>query len=238
MDAVTLPPPRRAPRPSEFHGYAVEAVLRKGDPSKARVLLAHRDGRRVVIKDLSPMRPALRALFGRRMLRREIRALEALADFDDVPRLVERIDDDAFAIEFHNAIYLRKKLGRQRLPIILHNFKKAVEALHRRGVVHLDLRQRKNVLVTRTDRVLLIDFESAMVFGRGRLGRFCVRVLGTIDDQAVLKWKRKFVPHLVSKAAHRRARRWRWFGKLWFFKDLLRGLKRLTPRSGSSAAAP
>lgn len=230
MDAAVAPLPRLAQRPAEFHGYVVEAQLRAGDPRKARVLLAHRAGERVVIKDLSPMRPWLRALFGRRMLRREARALAALEGFPHAPRLVERIGDDALVIEFHNAIYLRKNLGSDRLPTILRALKKAVDALHRRGVVHFDLRQRKNVLVTRDDRIVLIDYESAMVFGNGRIGRFLVRGLGAVDDQAVLKWKRKYVPYLVTRAQHRRAKQWRWLGRLWFFKDLLRGLRRVFAR--------
>ena len=59
MPLSPTPRPRLAPRPFEFHGYVVEAVLRPGNPYKARVMLAHRGKQRVVIKDLSPMRPAV-----------------------------------------------------------------------------------------------------------------------------------------------------------------------------------
>lgn len=227
MEITAAPSRRLAPRPVEFHGYVVEAVLRPGDTHKARVLLAHKDGERVVIKDLSPMRAMFRRLFGRRMLRREARAMGALSGFPHAPRLIERIGDDALVIEFHNAIYLRKSLSPLRMPRIMRAFKKAVAALHQRGVVHLDLRQRKNVLVTRKDRVVLIDYESAMVFGPGRLGRWCVAWLSRIDQNAVLKWKLKYVPRLVSKEGHRRARRWKSVGRLWFFKGAFRSLRNL-----------
>jgi predicted Ser/Thr protein kinase len=225
MNALTPTRPRTAPQPVTLHGYVVEAVLRHGDPHKSRVLLAHKDGQRVVIKDLSPMRPFFRTLFGRRMLRREARALDALRGHSGVPRLIERIGDDALAIEFFTAMYLRKSLANERKPRVLKAFAKAVTALHERGVVHLDLRQRKNILVTQDDRVILIDFESALVCGRGWFGRALTALFSPIDRSAVIKWQTRFVPMMLSQADRNREARWRFLKKLWFVKGAARRIR-------------
>jgi predicted Ser/Thr protein kinase len=225
MTPAPTPRTRLAPRPVEFHGYFVEALLRPGSPHKARVLLAYRGGQRVVIKDLSPMRPLLKALFGRRMLRREARALEYLEGFEFTTRLVERISADAIAIEFVNSIYLRKSLAPRRKPAALRSLVAAVQGLHERGVVHFDLRQRKNILVRRDDQVMLIDFESCFVFGRSPLGRFFTRIFSSIDRQAVLKWQAKFLPKMLSKDEASRHQRFQRLRRLWFFKSALRWLR-------------
>ncbi len=222
---------RLAPRPVEFHGYVVEAVLRQGDRYKARVMLGNRGDQRVVIKDLSPMRPFARSLFGRRMLRREARALAYLDGFALVPKLIEKVSEDAIAIEFVNSIYLRKKLARHRKPAVFASLKEAVRGLHERGVVHFDLRQRKNILVRRDDRVMLIDFESALVLGRSSFGKWATRIFSPIDRYAVLKWQAKFLPMMLSKAERRSHERFQRVRQLWFFKSAVRRLAALFGRN-------
>src|SRR5690606_16939636 len=142
-----------------FPGYVVRRVRRGGAVHKGRITIAVKDGGPCVVKDLGTMRPILRRLYGRRNLGREARTLEKLDDFPGTPRLVERISADAIAIEHVRTLhkYLRDKIPREQLPAILRSFEETVAALHARGIVHLDLRQRKNVLVPAADRVVLID---------------------------------------------------------------------------------
>jgi serine/threonine protein kinase len=84
-----------------------------------------------------------------------------------------------------------------------------VRQMHRRGVVHLDLKHRSNLLVTEQGDPLVLDFESAVRFNpRSLVGRAAVALLGQFDWLAVANWKRRLCPQMLraSPGARRRAR--------------------------------
>lgn len=230
----------RAPLPG-FPGYSVDGIHRAGAAYKARIVRARRGDLACIIKDLTPMRPLFRWLYGRRMLRREAAMLEKLAGFAAAPRLVERIGRDAIAVErvATRYKYLRKKIPPAAMPGVLAALGEAVAGLHRRGIVHLDLRQRKNILVPADDRVVLIDFESARDLGTGFLGRrVLMPLLGRIDRAAVLKWRVKFTPDQVSEEERRRLRRHDALKRLWPWKALGRLLRRCFRSDGTARLRP
>ena len=77
-----------------------------------------------------------------------------------------------------------------QLEGVLTELESAVRGLHARGVVHLDLRHRSNVLVARDGRPVLIDFASAVCFRPGGLGaRLLLPWLARVDLQAYRKWE-------------------------------------------------
>lgn len=213
----------------ELKGYEIEGVQRPGAIHKGRVLLGRKGDQECVIKDLSPMLPFYRILFGRRNLRREARVLEELHDFPGSPLLVERISRDAIAIARVPTIYkyLRTKIPRRYLPRVLDAFEATVKALHERGYVHLDLRQRKNVLIPDHDQVVLVDFESCRRF-TGPLGRNLIfPFLARIDRAAVLKWRAKMAPETLDSGQMRCVRRYRVWKVFWPWKRLGKGMRRL-----------
>lgn len=219
--------PASDPELPSFDGYVVRKVKRDGAVHKGRVSIARKDGVVCVVKDLGTMRPSFRWLFGRRNLAREARALEKLADFEGAPRLIERISKDAIAIEFVPTLhkYLRDKIPRSQLPAILRSFEETVARLHARGFVHLDLRQRKNVLVPAADRVILIDFESSRDLS-GPVGRLLLPWLARVDRAAVLKWKVKFTPELCTPAEIAKVARYASWKRVWPWKKLGRVARR------------
>jgi serine/threonine protein kinase len=75
----------------------------------------------------------------------------------------------------------------------------ALAEMHRRGVVHLDLRNRTNVLSDEAGRPVLIDFGSALVFTPGGWSaRWLLPLFASFDRRALAKWHAK---------QHRRKRR-------------------------------
>jgi RIO-like serine/threonine protein kinase len=67
--------------------------------------------------------------------------------------------------------------------------------MHERGVVHLDLRQRRNVIVTPDARPAILDFGGALCLRPGsRLFAF----LAEIDRSGVLKYKNRALPGSLS----------------------------------------
>jgi RIO-like serine/threonine protein kinase len=79
-----------------------------------------------------------------------------------------------------------------------------VAAMHERGVVHLDLRQRRNILIRPDGTAAVIDFGAALCL---RPGSPLLRRLARIDDSGVLKYKQRARPgSLTADEAARLAR--------------------------------
>jgi hypothetical protein len=188
--------------------------IHPGSPTKAAIRVCDSGGRRIVVKDVRGMHPIVRWLYGRRVLRREERALRALAGVPGVPPLLGRIDADALALEFVAAEPIHRHLEAARLRHACAQLAERIEQLHRRGVVHLDLRQKRNVLVDAQGEVYLVDFQSAWVLKPGGLA---LRMLAPFDRSAELKFRWRYAPELLDAAECAKARRLERLGRLWIF---------------------
>ena len=105
-----------------------------------------------------------------------------------------------------------------------------VSALHRRGVVHLDLKHRSNVVTTVDGHPVILDFASGLCFNPNWFGgRLAVKLFGAADRLAVVKWKRRLCPELLSEAEQRRLSRVRRF-EVWLPNSLIKGVLRLLRR--------
>jgi hypothetical protein len=71
----------------------------------------------------------------------------------------------------------------------------AIDGMHARGVAHLDLRHRSNVLADAAGRPVLIDFGSAVCLRPGGLvARLLLPLLAWIDRRALEKWRVRLEP--------------------------------------------
>lgn len=179
--------PRAALRRADLRGQT-RAVLHRGRARNPDVLLVATGDGLVVVKDFAPRGAVMRRLLGPWLHRREIRAYRALADHPSVPRFLGRIDALAFALEYRPGRRMSRRLAGALPDGFIDRLADAVRAMHARGVVHLDLRHRSNVLVDERGDPVLIDFASALVLApRGLL----VRWLGRFDWNAVEKWRQR-----------------------------------------------
>lgn len=163
-------------------------VLHHGRARNPDVLLVATPDGPVVVKDFAPRGPFVRALLGPWLQRREMRAYRALAGHPAVPRLLGPIDALAFAVEYRPGRRMSRRLAGTLAPGFVARLSDAVRAMHERGVVHLDLRHRSNVLVDEGGDPVLIDFASALVL---RPGSRLVRWLARFDWSAVEKWRQR-----------------------------------------------
>lgn len=171
---------------------ATEQVLNLGSRRNPDVLLVRHAGGLVVVKDFAPRGWFVRRWLGPWLARREQRAWQALAGHPCVPRLVGPIDPLAFAVEYRPG---RTLFGARRQPVpegFLAALGEALAEMHRRGVVHLDLKNRTNVLSDEHGRPVLIDFGAALVFTPGsRAARFLLPLFAFFDRRALDKWNAK-----------------------------------------------
>ena len=148
-------------------------------------------GREFVLRDTGKARWWL-AWLGKRLCRREARALARLDGLTGTPRLIEE-----------NATGLRREwiegrpmqVARPRNADYYRAARRLVSALHRRGVAHNDLAKETNWLVTPTGQPAIVDFQLALVSRRrGRLFRSLARE----DLRHLLKHKRGYCPECLT----------------------------------------
>jgi predicted Ser/Thr protein kinase len=191
-EAAAQPAGHAGPPARSALAAATERVLNRGGRSNPDVLLVRHAGGLVVVKDFAPRGRFVRRWLGPWLCARELRAWRALEGHPAVPRLIGAVDRLAFAVEYRPGETLFS--GRlQPVPEgFLAQLEEAVAEMHRRGVVHLDLRNRTNVLRDENGRPVLIDFGSALVFRpRGFLARWLLPPLAAFDRRALRKWRTK-----------------------------------------------
>ena len=181
---------------------STERILNRGGWGNPDVLLVGTPAGRVVVKDFAPRRAWLRRSFGRWLLARELRAYRRLEGVAAVPRLLGRLDADAIVIEYRPGVLLSRSLAGTLPDGFLGELEDAIESMHRRGVVHLDLRHRSNILAGDDGHPVVLDFASAIRFdptcASGRAG---IGLLAWIDRRALRKWRARLGQPLASSGA-------------------------------------
>ena len=172
-------------------------VLRPKSWVAPEVRLLDIDGRPAVLKDFAPLPLATRLTVGLSLIRWEVPILRRLIGLEGVPQLLYTVDRFAFVMSYIEARPLYKVPAAELPAGIFERVLDLVDALHARGVVHLDLRQRKNTLLTKDNRPAIIDFAAAMHFGKdGKIFRF----MKNVDRTAILKLKNRVHPGSLSEA--------------------------------------
>jgi hypothetical protein len=181
--AVSLPVPQRS---DLVRGVCISA----GGFANPDVFTLEHAGARLVVKDFAPRSRLVRATLSRWIVRREQRAWRALANHAAVPRWAGAIDALAFAVEQRAGRPLSRSVARETPAAFFVQLARAIDEMHARGVVHLDLRHQGNVLVGDDGAPVLVDFGSALVLPPGSVrARLAVALLGWIDRSAVAKWR-------------------------------------------------
>ena len=169
-------------------------VLNRGGWGNPDVLLVRVGEREVVVKDYRPRSGWVRATIGRLATTREIAVYRALRGSPAVPRLLGCIDELAFALDYRPGTPVSRKLATTVPRSFLDELTAAVDGIHARGVVHLDLRHRSNVLFGADGHPVLIDFATALRFRPRTLGRWTLfPVLCWFDRAALRKWRARLV---------------------------------------------
>lgn len=124
------------------------------------------------------------------MLRHEHRVYQQLMEFEGVPECYGLIDNKYLALERVNGQPIR-----QRRPvndeIFFTRLFKLVEQLHQRGVAHMDLKKKDNLLVSTDDTPFIIDFGTAVILKKGfhPINTYLFKLARRFDYNAWIKHK-------------------------------------------------
>jgi RIO-like serine/threonine protein kinase len=162
-----------------------------------------------VIRDTRPARPWARWL-ARYLMRRERIALAHLAGtLEGIPRILSADRNSLTRAWIEGA---PMHLARPHDPAYFRAALRLLRRLHAAGVLHNDLAQETNWLVTPEGLPALVDFQLATVLGRrGRLAR----ARGHDDLRHLLKHKRTYLPDRLTARERRVLARRSLVSRLW-----------------------
>ena len=186
---------------------------RFGKPDLNRVEV---EGRSLMVKDVRNKNFFLRWTLGLWLIHKEWTIYSRLSGTKSIPQPIDRIDRFAFAMEFIPGRSILR--GEPLPPSFLPELEKVLREVHGRGVVHLDLRHKGNILVTEKGEPFLIDFNSSFAFkGKGFLRRFLFPLLRWVDYGGLLKLKKRISPSLMTPEERAFVKRFDRLRRLWFF---------------------
>ena len=197
---------QRRPEPDALKGR----VLRdKGGFLSPVVSVVDHEGRPAVLKDYRKKNAVTRGLLAPSLVKREFAVLRHLEGIPGIPKAYAVVEKRALLLEYVQGQTINKFKAGELPDRVFERLCDLVRAMHARGVVHLDLRQRKNILIA-GEQPWLIDFANAMK------GRLTAR-LRAVDESALLKFKQRNWPHLLSDADREAIRSHKFLRKFWIF---------------------
>jgi len=183
-------------------------ILKQGGGYEPDLCVYSMGDEEIVLKDFSARRGAWRELLGAVLTMREARILRVLKGMEGVPQFRGRPDRYSVAMT-----YVPGRRVSRRNPAVGNNegfvreLESIVSEMHRRGVVHLDLKHQSNLLLSSRGRPVVLDFASSLYFNpRWPGGTLVVKLLGHLDWLAVANWKRRLCPGALSPSDRRMAR--------------------------------
>lgn len=195
--------------------------LATGRWGNADLIRCRHNGKIWVIKDFSPCPPLVKKTWGRWMASREYRALRCLQGIAGIPEEPFQMDQYAVGYRFIPGKTLRESDSAAIPTDFFHEFEALVFRMHARQMVHLDIRNRRNILVTDAGKPALLDFQSSLDLHH--IPPMLHQLLKDIDLSGVYKNWLKIRPDLLDQTRRHHLERINRRRKLWFFKGYMVG---------------
>ncbi len=191
-------------------------VLSKGRWANADLYLCRHEGIDWVVKDFKPCSPIVRYTWGWLMVRREFEALTKLQGITGVPRAPFMLDRFALCYRYIEG----KTLGDTQAKDLGDDFFPKLEALvqqiHAMHMAHLDIRNRRNILVDTSGAPALLDFQNAVNLEKAPW--FLRNLFKEIDLSGVYKNWNKYKPESLDPVRRERLEALNKKRAFWIFK--------------------
>jgi serine/threonine protein kinase len=191
-------------------------MIKEGTSLKPDLYQIDLNGKAIIVKDIYHKNFFYRWTIGLWLIKKEWKIYLRLKGIKGIPKVFNRIDRFSFSMEYINGREIRR--GEKVSASFFVYLKKIIDEIHAKGVVHLDLRHKGNILVNEHGEPFLIDFNSALYFKRnGILKRFLFPILTAIDYGGFLKLKQRVSPSTMSPEEIALLKKINWLRNLWIF---------------------
>ena len=194
-------------------------LMRRGHWAKADIKRASTDHGNAILKDFAHKHWMVQSI-GRLQHRRETGALARLKGIPGIPSCFGSVVPCGLLLEEIKGerITRWRRRSSEEIERMFESLTRLVDAMHARGVAHLDLRKRDNILIRQDGTPGIIDFNASVYLEPGRLpARLLLPILRWVDQQALLKWKLLLRPSLLTPEQRRQHRFANFLRRLWIF---------------------
>lgn len=117
-----------------------------------------------IFKDFKSRNILVRNTIGRFLIFREFKIINKLKGITGIPEDAFPVDEYSLAYRFIEGTNLRKAIseGRKISKNFFEKLEDTVRQIHKRGIVHLDLRNAENIIISQQDEPFIVDFQSAL----------------------------------------------------------------------------
>ncbi len=193
---------------------------------KPDILIVERKQQFLVAKDFRDKEWVARYIWGPLNLMYEKFLLNKLEGIAQIPRII--------GLEDYNCLLISRIEGdeiKKCSHLLSENFfdqlLQIADDLHSRGVLHLDLGHKSNIMVDQHGNPAIIDFNASLFLPPNAFFRPLIRLLAKVDHYSILCLKIKFRPQDSSPAEKMRVEKFLRLRKLWIFDRLLRKITNL-----------
>ncbi len=187
---------------------------------KPDILIIEREQQFLAAKDFRSKGWVTRNLWGPLNLMYEKFILSKLDGIAQIPRIIGLEDYNCLLISRINGDEIKKSRH-----LLSENFfdqlLKIADDLHSRGVLHLDLGHKSNIMVDHHGNPAIIDFNCSLYLPPNTIFRPLIRLLSMVDQYSILRLKIKFRPQDSNPSEKRRVERFLRLRKLWIFDRLI-----------------
>ncbi|MFW5908410.1 MAG: hypothetical protein ACOCR8_02120 [Desulfosalsimonas sp.] len=198
-------------------------VLSRGRWGNADLFRLVFDEKQYTIKDFSPCPPLVKKTWGRWMVRREYRAFLRLQGIKGIPAEPFLLDQYAVGYKFVPGKTLRAATADEIPVSFFPELEQIVCRMHERNIVHLDLRNRRNILIDEHGSPVLLDFQSCLDLNF--IPRAFHGMLKDVDLSGVYKSWLNLRPELIDEERMARLRRLNRRRRLWVLKGYPMGTR-------------
>ena len=171
-----------------------------------------------LVKDCGVCNPIIRNTVGRFIFYRETRALHRLSGIKNIPGPIVTPKAYTLAYPYIPGKTLKESI-RNRDNIndsFFEKLEKLVITMHQRGVAHLDIRNRRNILITPENEPIIIDFQTAIF--TNRLPKTICSLLLDTDLSGIYKHWKKASNKTLTPEREKIINRMNSLRKFWIFK--------------------
>ena len=190
---------------------------------KPDILIVEREQQSLVAKDFRNKGWVACYLWGPLIIMYEKYLLNKLEGIPQVPQVIGLADYNCLLISRIEGDEIKK-----RRHLLANDFfdqlLKIAGDLHSRGVLHLDLAHKTNIMVDQHGKPAIIDFNSSLYLPPNGFFRPLIRLLAMVDRYSILRLKIRFRPQDSNPIERRKVERFLRLRKLWIFDQLLRRL--------------
>lgn len=198
--------------------------LAKEGWTRAQILLGQIGNEKFIVKDFASKSFFTRWCIGWPSIRKEWRVYKRLEGLEGIPKAFQKLDASALLMEYVEGFPIKRALKERLDWSFFQQLERLVDRIHSKGIAHLDLGQKRNILIDDQNRPHLVDFSSAFTLGNLPLLRSTLfPLLKWIDKRGIYKFKERYAPQLLTPFEEKILKRFRFLKRFWIFK-ILKGL--------------